>query len=144
MRPLKNMAAVGSLRLAGVNVTRPAAVLFGVGRPLLTFPGVASAALQLTAPNEFRGQVTVLFWFIVTLIGHGLGPSLPAALTDFVFADDSKVGWFIALTMGIGAPIAAMLLWLGRAPMRRAIKQAEAWAPTSKTSPSGNMSRQRA
>ena len=34
---------------------------------------------------------------------------------DFVFHDDNKVGWSIAITMLISAPLAAGLLWFGRA-----------------------------
>jgi hypothetical protein len=91
---------------------------------------VASAALQLVTPNEFRGQISVAFIFVTTALGQGLGPSVPAAFTDFLFHDDRMVGWSMALTMAITAPLAAGFLWLGRAPMRRAVRDAVAWADT--------------
>ena len=105
-----------------------AASLIVLGLPMLSYSGIAAAALQLASPNEFRGQITAMFLFMAIALGQGLGPSVPAALTDFLFQDDQKVGWSMALTIAIVAPIAAGLLCLGRSPMRRAMQEATEWS----------------
>jgi len=115
--------------IAAVAAPTPVAavVLFAVGLGPLAYIGIAGAAMQLVTPNEFRGQVAVIFMFVMTCLGLGLGPSIPAMFTDFLFKDDSMVGWSMALTMGITAPLAALFLWLGRPHMRNAIARAAAW-----------------
>jgi len=104
-----------------------AVVIFAICIGLNSYVGIASAGLQLVTPNEFRGQVSVVFLLVMTVIGAGIGPSVPAAFTDFVFHDDSKVGLSIALTMAIFAPMGAAFLWFGRSAARRAIEEAQAW-----------------
>ncbi len=81
------------------------------------FP-VAAAALQVVTPNRYRGQVTATFLIFLSVIGQGLGPSITAAFTDFLFKDDHKVGASIALTYAVCMPIAAVCLWYGRRGMR--------------------------
>jgi hypothetical protein len=47
--------------------------------------GPMNAALQIITPNQMRGQITALFLFVFNIIGFGLGPTVVALLTDFVF-----------------------------------------------------------
>ena len=82
-----------------------AVIFIGGGLGLMAYIGVASAAMQIVTPNEFRGQVSVLFMFATIILGQGIGPSVPAAFTDFLFQDDAKVGWSIALTAAICVPL---------------------------------------
>ncbi len=79
-----------------------------------SFPfGLAAAALQLMTPNQIRGQLSAGYLFVVNLTGIGFGPTATALVTDFVFGDDLKVGWSMALVAGVTAPIAMVLLGLG-------------------------------
>lgn len=87
----------------------------------------AGAALQIVTPNEMRGQIGAMFLLIMNGIGLGLGPTVVGAITDFVFHDEARLGSSIMLLCGIGGPLAALLLVLGMAPMREAVKSAEAW-----------------
>jgi MFS family permease len=121
------LSAVLIIAAVAVQIAWLAAVLFAIGLGILAYIGVASAAMQLVTPNEFRGQVSVTFMFIMTLIGYGIGPSLPAAFTDFLFHDDKMVGWSMALSLAVTAPVAAAFLWYGRGAMRRAVEDAKAW-----------------
>jgi len=103
-------------------------VLFAIALSWLGYAGIAGAAMQLVTPNEFRGQVSVTYLFVATLLGVGIGPSIPAAFTDFLFQDDMKVGWSMGLTAAIAAPISAFFLWRGRPAMRQAVADAQAWS----------------
>jgi MFS family permease len=91
---------------------------------LMFFTGPGVGALQLVTPNEFRGQVSAIYLFVVSLVGLSVGPVAVGAITDFVFDDRTKVGWSIATLIGIGGVVAFLLLNLGRAPMLRALRAA--------------------
>jgi MFS family permease len=95
---------------------------------LMFFSGPGIGALQSVTPNEFRGQISAIYLFVVSLVGFGIGPVAVGAITDFVFGDRTKVGWSIATLVGFGGIAAILLLNLGRAPMRRALEAARQWS----------------
>jgi MFS family permease len=102
--------------------------MFAVSIGLNAYVGVASAGVQIVSPNEFRGQLSVIFLLVMNMIGAGIGSSVPAAFTDFVFKDDAMVGWSIALTLAIFGPVTSAILWAGRGATRRAVEDAKAWS----------------
>ena len=59
--------------------------------------GQTAAAPQLMTPNQIRGQLSAGYLFVVNLTGIGFVPTATALVTDFVFGDDAKVGWSMAL-----------------------------------------------
>ena len=79
----------------------------------------AAAALQLVTPNRLRGQVSALYLFFVNLAGIGLGSFLTGWVNDAVFADPNRVGDSMAWIVGLGAPLAALLLLCGLPGYRR-------------------------
>jgi len=89
------------------------------------YAGVGPAALQLVTPNNYRGQISAAYLFVTSLLGTGLGPTLVGAFTTYLFQDDSKVGWAIALNAVIAAPLAALLYAFALKPMRQAVAQVE-------------------
>lgn len=91
--------------------------LFGCAMPW----GSAVAALQEITPNQMRGQVSAIYLFCLSLFGMGFGPTIVASFTDHVFASDAALGLSIASTIAITGPLAALLLWLARAPYRDAV-----------------------
>jgi MFS family permease len=88
---------------------------------LAAAPGTATAAIQITTPPRLRGRVSAMYLFIYQMVGLGLGPSVVAAFTDYVFKDDALVGYSMAATIAIFGLAAALLFALGRGPMRRAV-----------------------
>lgn len=100
-----------------------AVALFFSGVPY----GVGAAAIQAITPNQMRGLVTASYLFVINVIGLGLGPSVVALFTDFVFADEARLGWSIAATTALSIPLATGFLWLCLKPYLRARKAAEAW-----------------
>lgn len=75
--------------------------------------GIAAGALQLMTPNRLRGQVSALFFLMANLIGLGLGPTVVAASTDYVFGRDDAIAQSIALVGGVFCPLGAIILWRG-------------------------------
>ncbi len=47
--------------------------------------GVAAAALQIMVPSRMRGQLTAVYFFVQSLIGLGVGPTMVGILTDHLF-----------------------------------------------------------
>ena len=89
--------------------------------------GIAGGALQLMTPNQMRAQVMAIYLFIANLIGLGLGPTVVAALTDFVFADDAAIGKSLALCGAVLCPVGALILWSGIKPIGRLLVEARQW-----------------
>jgi len=87
--------------------------------------GITGGALQLMTPNRMRGQVMALYLLTANLIGLGLGPTVIALATDYVFGYDAAIGKSIALCAAILCPLAAIILWQSLAAINRQLEEAE-------------------
>jgi hypothetical protein len=94
----------------------------------VTFPiGSAAAAIMNIVPNALRGQATALYFFTVNLIGLGIGPSAVAWCTDYLFQDESKVGWSL-LVVGVTAHVGAGIAFAcGLRPYRESVDRFAQW-----------------
>ena len=92
---------------------------------LNSYLAVCVAALQLMTPNRMRAQVAALLLFMTNLMGLALGPSVVAALTDFVFADDQALRYSLTALPLIVCPLAAMLIAGALPHYRRALAEME-------------------
>jgi len=99
--------------------------------PLLLVSGVSNgigpAALQLITPNEMRAQVSAVYLFVINMIGLGLGPTVVAVMTDYLFGYDGGVKYSLALLHAGAAPLAAVILWRGLRHLRASEAEAAAW-----------------
>jgi MFS family permease len=96
---------------------------------LFTFPqGTNVAAFQLITPNEFRAQVSAVFLFAINLCGLGLGATVVALFTDYLFGDPAAVRYSLALTAAVTGLPAVIALVLARAPYRASMARANAFA----------------
>jgi MFS family permease len=95
---------------------------------VITIPSMMylQACLALLAPNELRGQLTGVGYTIYSILGVGGGPTIIGALTNFLFHDEAKVGWSLALVLSTGIPAGAVLLRMSMKPLRAAVAEAEA------------------
>ncbi|HJV84513.1 MAG TPA: MFS transporter [Noviherbaspirillum sp.] len=71
---------------------------------------VAASALQISTPNRMRGIAVSIFYFLVSVFGLGIAPSIIAFVTDHVLRDTAKVGTSLAIVCCISALGAAWLL----------------------------------
>lgn len=85
--------------------------------------GIAGGIIQLMIPNQMRGQAVALYFLGTNLIGLGLGPTVVALITDFVFQDDAAIGKSLALATAVLCPIAALIIASGRKDVREAIER---------------------
>lgn len=89
--------------------------------------GLSGGLIQLMTPNELRGQTVALFFLAANLIGMGLGPTVLASMTDYVFRDDAMLNRSIALTGAVIIPVAALIIAIGLPAVRRAVEEARQW-----------------
>jgi MFS family permease len=94
-------------------------ISFGIG-PL-------NAALQIVTPGEMRGQVTALFLFVFNIIGFGLGSTIVALFTQYVFGSDALLRYSLSTTVAILAPIAALVMASGLKAYGKSVVRARSW-----------------
>lgn len=88
-----------------------------------SFPyGAAAAALQVITPNRLRAQVSALYLLILNLVGIGLGPTLMAAIGEYLLGGPQHLGRAMAVTAAVVTPLAALALYRGLAPFRESAR----------------------
>ena len=90
--------------------------------------GLILATLQSIAPNEMRGQMVAFYLISVNFLSYTFAPSLPAALSEFVFGSELALGKSISLLAVVNYTVAVSCLWLCLRPYRRALEQASTWS----------------
>jgi MFS family permease len=104
-------------------------IMLALGGLCISFGiGPQNAALQTVTPGEMRGQVTALFLFVFNIIGFGLGATIVALFTQYVFGSDSMLRYALSATVAILAPAAALTLGFGLKAYGRSVVRARAWA----------------
>jgi MFS family permease len=86
----------------------------GVGFFMLTPTGVYHVIRQFVTPQQVWGQVTAIYLCFTNLLGLTLGPTAIALCTDYLFKDDNKVNYSIAVVGSLCMGIVMLSLWLGR------------------------------
>ena len=89
--------------------------------------GPQNAAFQAIVPNNMRAKITATFLFMFT-IGSALGPVLVGAITTFLFADENKLRYSLALTHVVLGPLAVWVFWKGLRAYGEAFTRARAGA----------------
>ena len=77
-------------------------------------------AVGAVSNSAVRGQMTAFFALLMMISGI-VGPQMTAGFTDFVFMDESKLNWSVALTGGLTLPIAILLFFFSLPHIRESI-----------------------
>ncbi|MBL8630850.1 MAG: MFS transporter [Rhodospirillaceae bacterium] len=93
----------------------------GSGMPTAAGP----AALMMIAPNNMRGQITALYWFVISGIGLGLGPLSVALLTDKVFGTPTAVGTSLAIVSAVAGGVVSWVLFFNLKHYRGTVEETE-------------------
>lgn len=91
--------------------------------------GLAAAAMMMITPNEMRAKIGSIYLFFSSLVGVSLGTVLVAALTQYVFQDDMKIGYSLAVMNCVAAPLAVLMIWPGMRYFRASLKELEESTP---------------
>lgn len=101
-------------------ITLGAAVFF------MAYPqGLPAAALQVITPNPLRAQMTAIYFFIGNLIASGLGPTIPALLSDYVFRDPAQLRYALFSVEAVVLPASVLFLYFGLRPYGASVERAE-------------------
>ncbi len=88
---------------------------------------VAAASLMQISPNEMRAKVSALYYFVVSMVGLGVGPTSVALLTDLWFRDEARLRHSLAIVAtAAGLAAVAVLLWV-RPHFRASVAAARSW-----------------
>ena len=93
----------------------PSPGLAAIGLALSFFAGsmgagpAASAAQEMT-PNQMRAQASAFYLFMTNLIGLGLGPTVVALFTDYVFSDTMMIRYSLICMVLTFNPLAIILI----------------------------------
>ena len=101
---------------------------FGLGLAIffLAFPqGLPAAALQVMTPNPLRAQMSSIYFFIGSLIASGIGPMLPAMLTDYVFKEPVMLRYSVSIVAGSAALLSLLILSFGLTSYGESVQRAE-------------------
>jgi MFS family permease len=90
-------------------------------------PGPQNAALQIITPNQMRGQVTALFLFVFNVIGFGVGPTVVALLTDYVFRGENMLRYSLCAAACVLGPLAALIVWSGLKGYAESVRRSASW-----------------
>jgi MFS family permease len=94
-------------------------------------PGLIMATLQAIAPNELRGQMVAFYLIAVNFLSYTFAPSLPAFMSDRVFASELALGKSISILAVLNYTVASLCLYWGLKHYRRALSVAAEWTDRS-------------
>jgi MFS family permease len=86
--------------------------------------GVAASALQIMVPSRMRGQLTAVYFFVQSLIGLGVGPTMVGVLTDHLFHDPKMLRYSLIIVGGIAQILAAGLFFSALRPYQATLVNA--------------------
>jgi len=98
-------------------------VLHSIGAGMPTAAG--PTALMMIAPNQMRGAITAVYWFVISALGLGLGPLAVALTTDAVFGDPAAVGRSLALVSAVAGVLVSWVLIYNLKHYRASIEETE-------------------
>ena len=90
-------------------------------------PGLIMATLQAVSPNELRGQMVAFYLIAVNFIAYTFAPSLPALLSDEVFASPLALGKSISILAVVNYSLAILSLAYCLCHYRQALVNAQQW-----------------
>jgi MFS family permease len=85
--------------------------------------GASTTAIQEIMPNQVRALASAIFLFILNMIGLGLGPSIVAIFTDYVFHDEKAIRFSLVALFLIGGSLAFLFYRIGYKAYKRIFEQ---------------------
>ena len=84
--------------------------------------GCAAAAVQEMMPSRMRGVASALMLSANGIIGLGIGPTLVALVTDFVFGDEAALRYSLVIVCGSIQLIAVLFIFSALKPFKKTIQ----------------------
>ncbi|MBU1375640.1 MAG: MFS transporter [Alphaproteobacteria bacterium] len=84
-------------------------------------------AIQLMSPNALRARLASIYFLFGSILIFTAGPSIVAAVTDFVFRDDQAVSKSLAIVCAVAAPLGVACLAVGLQSYRTTVARVAEW-----------------
>jgi MFS family permease len=126
------ISACGIAVLSSIPVLMPTVTLMWVslGVSCFVFHGYVAMGpmvVNQVTPNQMRALVSALYLFVVNMVGMMGGPLIVPLITKLVFNDESQIRYGLAITVAVGASLAAVLLYIERSLYKKKMREAAAW-----------------
>jgi MFS family permease len=96
-----------------------------------SFVGAAwMATMPQIVPNQMRGLSIAIAVVINNLIGMGIGPTLIAVITDYVFKDEMALRYSLSIACGGSLLLAALIFLMVIGSYSRSLRYRENWQDT--------------
>jgi MFS family permease len=105
------------------NATAALAVQFVLGVVMMVSAPSLLSAMQIITPNAMRARVNAIYMITISVLGNGLGPSVVAGMTDFLFHDPSQLRYAMVTLAAICTPVSLVCTWLTVKPYGRLYQQ---------------------
>lgn len=89
--------------------------------------GTIPTLIQTITPNQLRARISGGFIMILNLVGLGLGPTIVALCTDYLFKNDSDLRYAMAFVFSVSMVLGCVLLFFSLRPFGRAAVMARQW-----------------
>lgn len=109
--------------IPNANIAMALMIVHSIGSGMPTAAG--PAALMMIAPNKMRGQITAVYWFVISGLGLGLGPLSVALMTDKVFGNPAAVGSSLAAVSAIAGILVSWVLYYNLHHYRGTVEETE-------------------
>jgi MFS family permease len=83
--------------------------------------GCAAAAVQEMMPTRMRGVASALMLSANGIIGLGLGPTLVALATDYIFGDEASLRYSLVIVCGSIQVVAALFIFSALKPFQKTL-----------------------
>jgi MFS family permease len=84
--------------------------------------GAGPAAIPLITPNRMRAQLVAAYYLVANLVGVAFGPWIVAFFTDYVFKDESLIGYSLSMACSLLLGTAVLILLGGAGALRRTMR----------------------
>jgi MFS family permease len=84
------------------------------------------AALMMITPNEMRGQISAVYWFVFSILGLVIGPTAVALASDIFFDGPKDIRYGLSLVSAVAGSFIWILVF-NLKPYRASVIEAESW-----------------
>lgn len=89
-------------------------------------------ALMMIAPNQMRGQISAVYWFVLSILGLMIGPTAVALASEIFFDGPADIRYGLSLVSAVTGSFIWILI-LNLKPYRASVIEAEGWSQTPRT-----------
>jgi Mn2+/Fe2+ NRAMP family transporter len=83
----------------------------------------------MITPNQMRGQVSAVYWFVISILGLLIGPTSVALVSELVFDGPADIRYALSLVSGVIGTFIWLLI-INLKHYNKSVVEAEGWAET--------------